>query len=90
MRKRSISRISRILILKRLYLWNHSSYELQTWHEYSFIVLLHSLPMTSPAHFRCGQGERASIAFENRCFMPCFGGSLLGTGGLLRLLTLVL
>ena len=48
MRKGTISHISRIFILKHLYLWNHSSYELQTWHEYSFIILLHSLQIASP------------------------------------------
>ena len=32
--------ISRIFILKCLYLWNHSNYELQTWHECSAIILL--------------------------------------------------
>ena len=53
------SRISRILVLKSLYLWNHSSYELQTWHEYSSIILLHSLQIASPAHFQCGRGKRA-------------------------------
>ena len=31
--------ISRILVLKHLYLWNHNSYELQTWHENSSIIL---------------------------------------------------
>ena len=86
LRKGTISRYSRIFILKRLYLWNHSSYELQTWHEYSSIILLHSLQIADPAHFRCGRSARASIAFENRRFMPHFGGSPLGTGGLLRLL----
>ena len=45
--------------LKRLYLWNHSSYELQTWHEHSFIILLDSLKIASPAHFRYGRGVRA-------------------------------
>ena len=58
MRKGTTSRISQIFILKRLYLWNHSSYELQTWHEYSYIILLHSLQIASPAHIRCGRGER--------------------------------
>ena len=33
-------------------------------------------------------GVSASITFENCCFMPHFGGSPLGTGGLLWLLTL--
>ena len=50
------ARIFRILVL---YLRNHSSYELQIWHEYSFIILLHSLQFASPAHFRYGRGERA-------------------------------
>ena len=49
MRKGTTSRIFRIFILKRLYLWNHSSYELQTWHEYSSIILLYSLGIPSPA-----------------------------------------
>ena len=31
---------------------------------------------------------RAAIVFEKCCFMPCSGGSLLGTGGLLQLLML--
>ena len=52
-------RIFRILVLKRLYLWNRNSYELQTWHEYSFIILLHLLQFASPAHFRYGRGEHA-------------------------------
>ena len=38
MRKGTTLRISRIFILESLYLWNHSSYELQTWHEYSYII----------------------------------------------------
>ena len=92
MRKGTISRISRIFILKRLYLWNHSSYELETWQEYSFIILLYTLAANcEPRPFPMWAGRaRALIAFENRRFMPRFGGSLLGTGGLLRLLTLIL
>ena len=39
-----------------LYLWNHSSYELQTWHEYSYVI---PLQIVSPAHIRCGRGEQA-------------------------------
>ena len=53
MRKGAISRIFRILNLK---LWNHSSYELQTW---CYIILLHSLQIASPAHFLYGRGDRA-------------------------------
>ena len=59
LRKGTISRYSRTFILKRLYLCNHSSYELQTWHEHSSIILLHSLQIAGPAHFRCGRGGRA-------------------------------
>jgi hypothetical protein len=47
--------ICRNFVLKRLYLWNHSSYEPETWHEYSSMILQHSLRFRSPAHF----GERA-------------------------------
>ena len=68
-----------------MYLWNHSSYELQTWHEYSSIILLHSLQIAGPAHFRCGQ---AGDCISHVRKTPLFGSSLLGTGSLLRLPTL--
>ena len=45
--------------LKCLYLWNHSSYVLQTQHEYSYIILLHSLQIATTAHIRCRRGKRA-------------------------------
>ena len=82
MRKGTTSRISRIFILKCLYLWNHSSYELQTWYEYSYIILLHLLQITSSTHIQFGRVSTL-IAFKNRHFTPHFGGSPLGTGGLL-------
>ena len=45
--------------LKRLYLWNHSSYELQTWYEYSYIHHPATLlQIASPTHIWCGRGER--------------------------------
>ena len=52
LRTGGISRISWIFILKRLYLWNHTSYELQTWHEYCSIILLHLLQIAGPTHGR--------------------------------------
>ena len=71
MRKGTTLRIFRIFILKRLYLWNHSSYELQTWHEYSYIILLHSLQIASPAHIRCGRGERAARQSRSKIAVLC-------------------
>ena len=65
LRKGTISRYSRIFILKRLYLRNHSSYELQTWHKYSSIILLHSLQIAGPAHFRCGRGARVDRVWKS-------------------------
>jgi hypothetical protein len=62
---------SRIFILKRLYLRNHSSYELETWYKR---ILLHLLWIPSHAHFLCS---------KNRRFTPVFGASSLGIGGLL-------
>ena len=56
--KRGNSRISWIFVLRYLNLWNHSSYELQTWYEYSSIILLHSLQIVGPAHFRYERGKR--------------------------------
>ena len=56
MRKRSISCIFQTFSLKRLHLWNHSSYELETWQGYSSI-LLHSIGILSPAHFLGWWGE---------------------------------
>ena len=64
---------------------SHSSYELQTWYEYSYIILLHYTRCKSQVWV--GRAA-ASIAFENRRFMPLVGSSPLGTGGLLRILTL--
>ena len=86
-----ISCISRIFILKRLYLWNHSSY-VWAWN-LAWIFFHHPTIYTRyklQVHPFPVWARRAhvSIAFENHWFMPCFGGSLLGTGGLLRLLTL--
>ena len=46
--------LSCICIFKHLYLRNHSSYELETWHKHYSIILLHSLWIASSAHFRCG------------------------------------
>ena len=58
---------------KRLYLWNHRSFEVELLHEYSTLA-------TSSAHFLLGQGDRARhLAFENHHFMPHFGSSPLGT-----------
>jgi hypothetical protein len=74
----TISRYSRIFILKRLYLSNHGSYELESWHEYSSTILTrNSEPLPLPVW-----AGRASV-FENRRFMPLFGGSPLVIGGLL-------
>ena len=58
LRKGTTSRYSRIFILKRLYLWSHSSYELELWYEYCSIILLHSQGIPSPAHFLYGRGAR--------------------------------
>ena len=49
-----------IFIFNCLYLWNHSSYELETRHEYSSIILLHSLGIPSHAHFLRGECTRRS------------------------------
>ena len=56
MRKGTTSRIYQISVLKCLYLCNHSSYELETLHEYS---LLHSMRIWSHAHYQYGRGKRA-------------------------------
>ena len=58
MRKGTTSRIFRIIVLKRLYLWNHSSYELQIWHEYSYIILLHSQLRAPPTSGVGGASKR--------------------------------
>ena len=47
------------------YLWNHSSYELQPWHQYSSIIQLHLPEIPSPTHFRCRR------QFE-KCQKSCF------------------
>ena len=47
---------------KCLYLWNHNSYELQAWYEYSSIILLHTLQIASPTHFLYGRSERSKNA----------------------------
>ena len=87
LRKGTTSCYSQIFILKRLYLWSRSSYELETWREHFSIILLHLLGIPSHAHFRCRWGEHArqsrSKIIENHRFMPLFGGLLLRTGGLL-------
>ena len=71
LRKGTIPRYFRIFILKRFYLRNHSSSELEAWHKYSSIIQLHSLRIASHAHFLCGRGRACMlIAFENRRFMP--------------------
>ena len=57
MRRGTTLRISLIFIFKCLYLWNHSSKELQTWYtlyNYSSIILLHSLGIPSPPTFGVG------------------------------------
>ena len=51
--KGTILHVFQIFILKHLYLWNHSSYELETWNG-SSIILLHWLGIPGPAHFQCG------------------------------------
>ena len=61
----TILRYSRIFIQKHLYLWNHSSYKLKLWHEYSSIVLLHLQGIPSPAQFRNGRGERTRRSHSN-------------------------
>ena len=38
-------------IKNRLYLKNHSSYEVELWHEYSSIILLHLQNSEARAHF---------------------------------------
>ena len=55
MSKGTMSRISHCFQFKTFtimepisMLLNHSSYELETWHEYSFIILLYLLQITSP------------------------------------------
>ena len=48
----------RIFSLKHLYIWNHCSYELQTRHEHSFIILPHLLRILSHAHFLYRWGKR--------------------------------
>ena len=62
-------------------------FEFEVWYakysDYPSIILLHSQGNPSPTHFLWGRNKRTSIALENRCFMPHFGGSPLGTGGLL-------
>jgi hypothetical protein len=57
------------LLLNHLYLWNHNSYELQTWHEYSSIILLHSLQIVSHAHFWYGRGERARLSCSKNAIL---------------------
>ena len=73
LRKGITSHIFQILALKRLYLWNHSSYELQTLHEYSLMILLHVLPAIRELHpFSVWVGRVCtSIAFDT-----LFGSSL--------------
>ena len=88
-KKGGTSRISQILVLKCFYLWNHSSYELQTWHEYFIIILTTCAANSRPRPLPVWAWRApASITFENHHFMPLFGSSPLGTGGLLRLLIL--
>ena len=50
--------------------------------------LLHSQQIAGPPTFGMAGWALASIAFENCHFMPLFGVSLLGTGGLFRVPTL--
>ena len=56
-------------LFKCLHLWNHSSYELELWHEYSPIILLHlqlqGIP--SPPHFLCGQGTQVHLKIASLC-----------------------
>ena len=59
LRKGVTSRIFRILFFKGAYLQNYSSYTLKTRYGYSHIYLLHSLKISSPAHFVYGRGNGA-------------------------------
>ena len=60
-------------------------YELQTWHEY---IVQSSYYTCCKSWVLPTSGVSGASAFENRRSMPHFGGSLLRTRGLLRLLTL--
>ena len=44
-------------VLKHLCIRNYSSHELETWHEYSSIILLNSLEIPSHAPFPYGRAE---------------------------------
>ena len=56
-----IWRIFQIFGLKRFYLWNHSSYRLGTWYEYSHIILLYLQGIPCQSHFQYGRGEHTRV-----------------------------
>ena len=78
------SRIYQILHFKCLELSNSESYGHHNRYEYSYIIVLHTQGISSPANFRYGWEQPcALISFKNCLIMPHFGTLQFKTGGLL-------